>query len=105
MSSITPIKDSILFEFCQTTKNGYFRNETQWGFELTGVDFDAGKSRWGIAKYVGPDCTQVKAGDYIMIDALKWTTALEFGNEKMWRTSEEHVMALCDEKPEEVILI
>lgn len=105
MSKISPIKDSILFEFCQTTKNGYFRNETQWGFELTGVDFDAAKARWGVAKHVGPDCKDVKVGDFIMIDALKWTTALEFGSEKLWRTAEEHVMLTSDTKPEEVILI
>lgn len=100
---LKPIKDSILFTFLQNSRNGYFRNETSWGFKISGEDFDTSKPRWGIAKVVGPDCKDVKVGDYIMIEPLKWTTALEHEDEKFWRTAEEFVMATTDSKPEEVI--
>lgn len=103
MSELKPIKDSILFTFVQNTRDGYFRKETEWGFTISGSDYDSSKSRWGLVEVVGPDCQHVKVGDYIMIEALKWTTAVEFERKKYWRTAEAHVELISDERPVDVI--
>jgi hypothetical protein len=103
MSELKPIKDSILFTFVQTTRDGYFRNETDWGFKIAGSDYDSSKARWGLAEIVGPDCKYVKPGDYIMIEPLKWTTAVEHEGKKYWRTAEAHVELTSDKRPSDII--
>lgn len=103
MSELKPLKDSILFTFVQNTVDGYFRQETEWGLKISGSDYDSSKSRWGKAEIVGPDCQHVKPGDYIMIEQLKWTTAVEFDRKKYWRTAEAHVELVSDEKPTQVV--
>ncbi len=101
--SLKPIKDSILFTFVQTTRDGYFRQETNWGFKLAGSDYDSTKSRWGQVEVVGPDCEFVKVGDYILIEPLKWTTAVEHEDKKYWRTAEAHVELISDERPTDIL--
>lgn len=100
---ITPLRDSIIFAFVQTVRDGYFRNETNWGFKIAGADYDAGKNRWGIVEKVGPDVTKVAVGDYILIENLKWTTALEINDKSLWRTAEPHVILKTDVKPSDII--
>ncbi len=102
MTTLKPLKDSILFKFVQTTRDGYFRNETNWGFKLAGSDYDA-KARWGQVEVVGPDVKHVKVGDYIFIEALKWTTALEVDGESLWRTAEPHVLGTQTTAPTDTL--
>lgn len=101
--SLKPIKDSILFTFVQTTRDGFFRQETSWGFKIAGADYDASKARWGQVEVVGPDCKHVKAGDYILIENLKWTSAIEHDGKKYWRTAEPHVELVSDERPRDIL--
>lgn len=100
---IAPIRDSILFSFAQTTRDGFFRNETSWGFKIAGADFEASKCRWAVVEHVGPEVKKVNVGDYILIDALKWTTALEIDGKSLWRTAEPHVILTTDSKPKDII--
>lgn len=96
---IKPLGDSVVFEFVELTKNGFFRGQTtNWGFSLENVeDYDAGRSRWGKVLHVGPDATQVKEGDYILIEKQKWTLSIEVDNVTMWRTKEEYIVAVTDD--------
>ncbi len=99
--NIAPMQDSVLFEFVQATKNGYFRHETNWGFTMDNIaDYDMGKSRWGLVKDIGPDVTEIKVGDYILIEAGKWTNAVEVNGQKLWRTKESFVEGTTDQPPE-----
>lgn len=103
MMSYNLLGKSIAFTFCQTSRDGYFRNETEWGFSLVGNDFDAGKPRWGKVVKLGPDVTEVAVDDYILIEPLKWTTAVEFDGLKLWRTSEDFVAIVSTEKPKDIM--
>lgn len=103
MSDIKPLKDSILFTFVQTTRDGYFRVETDWGFKLSGSDYATDKARWGLVEKIGPMVKHVKVGDYVLIEPLKWTTAVEFEGKKFWRTAEPHILGVQEAKPEAII--
>ncbi len=97
------LRDSIVFTFVQVSREGFFRNETNWGFKISGADIDAGKERWGLVSEVGPDVKYVKPGQYILIEPLKWTTGIEIENQTLWRTKEEFVVATSDIKPEGLV--
>lgn len=103
MSELKPLKDSVVFTFVQTTRDGYFRNETSWGFKIAGSDYDSSKARWGQVEAIGPDCKIVKVGDYVLIEPLKWTTAVKHEDVKYWRTAEPHVMLVSDSRPTDII--
>lgn len=97
------LRDSISFTFAQTTRDGFFRQETDWGFKISGTDYDATKERWGLVKDVGPDVVHVKVGQYILIEPLKWTTGLDIPGGEIWRTKESFVVATTTEKPENLL--
>ncbi|QDJ96419.1 hypothetical protein Xoosp13_233 [Xanthomonas phage Xoo-sp13] len=103
MTEYTLLKKSIAFDFCQATRDGFFRNETEWGFTLAGNDFDANKARWGRAVKIGPEVTEVAVGDYILIDPLKWTLAVDVDGKKLWRTDESYVALVTSEKPKDIM--
>ena len=103
MSELKPLKDSVIFTFVQTTRDGYFRAETDCGFKLAGSDYASDKARWGLVEKIGPDVKQIKVGEYILIEPLKWTTAVEHDGKKYWRTAEPHVMGTTTQKPTDII--
>lgn len=103
MSSINPLKDSVIFTFLQGTRHGHFKRETDWGFEVAGTDMDTSKDRWGKVKLVGPDVKYVKPDDYILVESTKWTTGVEVEGETMWRTKEEFIMLTSDEVPQGLV--
>lgn len=101
--NIVPIRDSIIFEFAQVTRNGFFRNETDWGFMIAGEDYDAQKPRWGKVENIGPDVKNVSVGDYILIEPMKWTTSSEVDGKPLWRTAESQVMLVTGSKPKDIL--
>jgi len=100
---LNPLKDSVLFTFVQTTRDGYFRKETDWGFKIAGNDYDSSTARWGVAEVIGPDVKHITPGDYILIEPLKWTTAVEVDGKKYWRTAEAYVMGTSTSRPSDII--
>ncbi|MGL5917388.1 MAG: hypothetical protein ACRCZC_06765 [Culicoidibacterales bacterium] len=103
MSTLIALKNSIIFTFAQTTRDGYFRNETSWGFKISGSDYDSNKARWGKVEIIGPDVKHVKVGQYILIEPLKWTTAIEHNGIEYWRTAEPFVMGTTETTPSDII--
>lgn len=103
MSELKPLKNSVLFSFVQTTRDGYFRNETNWGFAIAGSDYDSTKARWGLVEKIGPDVSRVNVGDYIFIEPLKWTTAIDHEGKQYWRTAEPHIMLTSDTRPSDIM--
>jgi len=100
---IQTLGDSVLFEFIQTIKKGMFHQDTEWGFTLDHTaDYDVRKSRWGHVIQVGPDVTFIKEGDYILIEGAKWTTAVEVDGKKIWRTKEDFIEVVSEERPEAI---
>lgn len=98
---IEALGDSVLFDFVQTIKKGMFHHDTDWGFTMDkSVDYDVRKSRWGQVVFAGPDVENVKVDDYILIEGAKWTNAVVVNGRKLWRTKEDFIEAISDERPE-----
>ena len=97
------LKDSIAFTFVQATRGGHFKRETEWGFSIAGTDEDTSKARWGQVESVGPEVKYVKTGDFVLIEATKWTTSVDVDGKKFWRTAEPFVMLASEERPGDVL--
>ena len=95
--ALKALHDSILFSFYDEAVGGGFNNKTESGIVYKSIDADMSTSRWALVLAVGDKCTEVKVGDSILIENLKWTegcTAPEIG--KIWRTTEEFVLCIRD---------
>lgn len=63
------------------------------------------RARWGKVYAVGPDVTDIKVGDWIMVKHGRWTNSIEVENEegeifKVWRVEyPESVELVSDEFP------
>jgi co-chaperonin GroES (HSP10) len=90
------IKNHIIFQFVdEVDSKGRFVETTKWGFQIPGhFDNSAKTPRWADVVKVGPECEGVKAGQQILINALKWTPSFKFNDNRMWRTDEEQVAAV-----------
>jgi len=103
-SKLKPIKNRILFsdmEFGEEVSKG--------GIILTS---DNGKAhgvrpRWGKVWAVGPDQTDFKVGDWILIEHGRWSRAAEVENPdgsitKVQMADLDAIMLVSDEKPSDV---
>lgn len=91
--------DSILFTFLDEARGGMFTPKISDTIivqiaDITGQD----APRWGLVVAVGPEVgEEVKAGSYVLIDALKWTTSITLPDKsKIWKTTYPHVSAISD---------
>lgn len=103
MTTLEALTDSVIFSFVQTTRAGFFRAETDWGFKIAEDDYDSAKPRWGLVNEVGADVKFVKKGDYVLIEPLKWTFSVEFEGQKYWRTIESNILGTSDTEPDNLI--
>lgn len=104
---IRPLRDKIIFRFedevvvrnSDGVRRTQFAETTDWGFVIADYTKDAiDASRWGIVEAVGNEVSDnVKIGDKILIEPLKWTTHFEIDDNKYWQTTEEHVLAIYKE--------
>ena len=92
---IVPVLDHILFVFVDRTSKGQFSEKTEWGFEIMSERrTSAEKSRWAKVLAVGPKVKGVKKNDVICIESLMWSLGFEYDNVKIWKTTEEKVLAI-----------
>lgn len=100
MSELRPILNNILFQFCDElmTANGVkqFREQTSWGFDLrANFDHNLKVPRWVNVISVGPDVSEeIKPGMKVLVEALKWTTGVEFEGQMYWMTNEDQIIAV-----------
>ena len=101
---LRPIKDHIL-----VTDMKFDQRKTKGGILLLNDD---GKSegirpRWARIHAVGPEQTEFKAGDWILVSHGRWTRGLEYvedGVEEsvtVRRVDVKDIMAVADEKPDD----
>ena len=101
--AVEAIRNHILFQFEEKKrrqdKMDQFAEVTDWGFEVTRIQDSMDQPRWGIVVAVGPDVIEeaIVPGARILIDALKWTNAVEFGGNEYWRTDEDNVLGIDDD--------
>ena len=90
---LRPIKNHIIFQFVdEVDANGKFVEKTDWGFVIPGhFDNSAKSPRWCNVVEVGPECEDIKAGQQILVQALKWTPGFKLDDVRYWRTDETQV--------------
>lgn len=104
----------IFFRFVNDVSGGVVHDRTAGGIILRGSHMDQDQPRWGKVVTVGGALKeQITAGQYILVDALKWSKAvnlhatevfgLDDGSNSLdgpvWYTDEEQVLAVSDELP------
>jgi len=73
-----------------------FEETTESGFTISSYDEGAKMPRWVIVQNVGPDVKEFKPGDKVLVDALKWSEAVEFDSDTFWYSDETVVLAVED---------
>ena len=106
------IRDGILFALLERVNvKGMFMEETKWGFQVMpggnvnqkqhdGFYRSIDRGRWGKVLTIGPDCKEVKVGDYVCVEPQMWTNAFEYDGIQIRKTDETKIMLISKEKPE-----
>lgn len=97
------LSDKVAFLFLENMANNTFKSVTKSGIILAEkTENQVGKARWGKVLLVGPDAQELEVGDFILVEPLRWTTALDLDNsgDEFWMTDEKSVMAVSKEYPE-----
>jgi hypothetical protein len=93
-----PISNGIFFIFEDDVTDTKFANKTKSGIALVaGTGDQVNIPRWGTAILVGPECEQVQAGDYILVEKGMWTPSFKSSGLKLWKTDETKVLCTSDE--------
>lgn len=94
--ALRPLGKSFLFEFTNETSGGRFIERNSGSIILTNQDIlnQGTVARWGKVIAIGDDVVEFDVGDYVLIEALKWTTVVEFEGRKYWKSDEEKVLAI-----------
>lgn len=101
-----PLRNHIMFRFetdvLSSTSGGrartQFKEITKWGFDLgkaeQSFDTSTKKGQWGHVTEIGHKVIDVKIGDRILIEPLKWTVSIIVEGIKYWRTDEDSILAI-----------
>jgi len=98
--TLRPLGKSFLFKFCSDTYGGKFVEKNSGLIVLTNQDLDQqGKSaRWGQVVAIGDRVEMFNVGEFVLIEALQWTTETKFEGEKYWRSDEDKVIAIGEDE-------
>lgn len=94
-----PIRDNVMFQFLDATGGGkgkFTDRATASGIIIAQDEMQQKLPRWGCVTAVGPK-SQVKPGEYILIEALMWTYGTEINDEKYWKTDDTRIMMVTDD--------
>lgn len=96
---VTAIRNNILFEFLDDTRqsDGKFVERNRGIIMLGTIQANQNSApRWGRALSVGPEVYGVQVGDFILVEAGKWTVGTEIDGQKMWKTDDQWVICTTD---------
>jgi co-chaperonin GroES (HSP10) len=100
---LRPIKDNILVADMnfdsRVTANGIILNSDDGKTE--GI-----RPRWGRVYAVGPEQTEIKLGEWVLVEHGRWTRGVEVENEDgsittIRKIDNDYVLAMADEQPSE----
>ena len=95
--TIEAVANSIIFKFCEDTTQSRFMNSSEAGFIINSGDGNQMMDpRWGEVLYVGPDVTEVKPGEFILIEPGKWTSGFHMESTRYWKTDETKVIGVSE---------
>lgn len=89
---------NIIFKFVEEITSSRFVNSTKSGLIISSKDTaQSSVPRWGEVTQIGPEVLDISVGDFILIEAGKWTPGFYVENVRYWKTDEDKVMAVSDE--------
>ena len=86
--------DKVVVRTDMDRRRAQFEETTESGFTISSYDEGTKTPRWVIVKDIGPDVTDFKTGDKVLVEPLKWSDALEFEGENLWYSDVEQVLAV-----------
>lgn len=98
--TLKPIKNTFIFKFLDTinAKGQFDKSTTESGILLqSSFDDSAKESRWVKIDTVGPECTSLQPGDVVLLPALRWTSGVKFGDEKVWKSDEQQAVVVLED--------
>jgi co-chaperonin GroES (HSP10) len=96
---ILPLRNNIMFCFLDETsgsKGKFTERKLASGIVLPTLDSSQKLPRWGEVLAAGPE-SQVKPGEYILIESLMWTFGTEVDGQKMWKTDDQKIIMVTDD--------
>ena len=107
LTAIKPVNTKILFQFVDDISSGTFNTTSKAGIVMVEQEETKIKeNRWGkvLATGSGVDADIVAPDQFILIEALGWTTSMTLDDvhdsEKFWFTELEKIMCVAYEKPD-----
>jgi len=95
--NIKAIENNVIFQFVEDVTQTRFVNSAASGFIISSTDNNQTLDpRWGKAISVGPDVTEIKNNDFILIEQGKWTTSFRIGNDRYWKTDDSKIIGVSD---------
>lgn len=100
MTTLKPLGNGFLFEFCSATAGGQFIERNRGQIILTNQDLDSqGKfARWAKVVAVGDDVSDFTNGDIVLIESLQWTRGFDFEGKRFWKSDETKVIAIGEDE-------
>lgn len=100
MANVTTIRDFVVFQFIDVAGSVSFTSKTKSGIVIAGTDRHAAEqngTRWGEVICVGEQVQDIKPGQFVLIEPLKWTTrASDRDGVNYWRTEQGYCLAVSD---------
>jgi co-chaperonin GroES (HSP10) len=97
--ALQPITNGIFFQFVEDSTGGRFINSAASGIIISSQASDqANLPRWGKVTAVGPNVTDVRVGEFVLIEPGMWTQGFKtVDGQQLWKTDEEKVLAVSDQ--------
>ncbi len=102
MTTLTPLRDVVLFQFLDETSGtkGRFEDRTlASGIIIAPTASRQKVHRWGRVYAVGPEAApDLTVGQYILIEALMWMEGVKLDDgTKVWKTDPSKVLLVTDD--------
>lgn len=94
---IEPVRNYVVFTFVEGIYGERFINDSGGAIILTSDDKSQTTfPRWGKVVQVGPDVTEIKPDEFVLIEPGKWTTHFFVDGLRYWKTDEDFVLCTAD---------
>lgn len=93
MSKVRAIGNKVVFKFSDEVQSNRFTNVTESGIVYKNTEDTVNQPRWGIVLSIGPDVKEnIKVGDEVLIEPLRWTEKLSVDGASFWATTENDII-------------
>jgi len=102
--NFSPLGKDIIFQFVAKRQDRLLVDTTASGILIATANTSdqATKARWVKVLMIGEDVTDVKVGQYALVEPLMWTPGIMIEQEgveqSFWRTEQKHLIAVSEEE-------